>query len=588
MKKLYALLLTLFLTLTISSSYAQMINEFEPNPNGADPTDVTFELKGTPSAAFDLWILSIESDGFNGTVDRAANVTGSFDANGLATVMVPDLENPSFTVVLTDNFTGMIGDDLDGANDGTLDTSSLGTILDAVGISDSVSDDATLYGASLGGTDILYNGIFEPFLAFRDGTNDDWYNVVLDLTPDPDENKVFDATGTQLNPADFDLDPALTTFGSVNPSFTMTAGPNITISGTVGDLDYVFGMGPSAEDTFTVEATDLGADLIVTAPTDFEVSLSSGTGFASSVNISPDMSGAVATTTIYVRLQAMLAVGNYSGNVTASSAGALDRTIAVAGEVSPDVTCTASAGDIIITEIMQNPSAVSDTNGEYFEVYNTTGSAIDMNGWVISDAGTESHAIASSVVVPANGYAVLGRNADTMANGGLTLDYEYANIFLGNSDDEVILSCGMTVIDQVFYDGGPNFPDPTGSSMQLLLTAYNATDNDDGANWGEGIATYGDGDVGTPGAANDFVLSVDQLDNVNFSIYPNPTNTGYVTITSSSNDAMNVQVFDILGKQVKQTTLTNSSLNVSDLRAGVYIVKISQNNASTTKKLVIR
>ena len=94
---------------------------------------------------------------------------------------------------------------------------------------------------------------------------------------------------------------------------------------------------------------------------------------------------------------------------------------------------------------MQNPNAVSDTNGEYFEVYNTTGSDIDMNGWVISDAGSESHAIASSVVVPANGYAVLGRNADNMANGGLTLNYEYANIFLGNSDDEVILSKILTV-----------------------------------------------------------------------------------------------------------------------------------------------
>ena len=103
------------------SANAQLISEFEPNPAGGDPADTTFELSGMPSSSFDLWLLSLENDGFGGTVDRAANVTGMFDSNGLAVVMVPDLENPSFTVVLTDSFTGMIGDDLDTAGDGTLD-----------------------------------------------------------------------------------------------------------------------------------------------------------------------------------------------------------------------------------------------------------------------------------------------------------------------------------------------------------------------------------------------------------------------------------------------------------------------------------
>lgn len=84
-------------------------------------------------------------------------------------------------------------------------------------------------------------------------------------------------------------------------------------------------------------------------------------------------------------------------------------------------------------------------------------------------------------------------------------------------------------------------------------------------------------------------LSVDNSINLDqVSIYPNPTNTGSVTITSPNTDAMNVQVFDILGKQVKNETLTNNTLNVSNLKSGVYILKITQNNATTTKKLVIK
>ncbi|EDP71187.1 hypothetical protein FBALC1_01847 [Flavobacteriales bacterium ALC-1] len=223
MKKLYFLLFTFLIT----SSYGQMITEFEPNPAGTDPTDTTFELKGTPNAAFDLWIISIENDGYNGTVDRAANVTGNFDANGLAVVTTPDLENPSFTVVLSTAFTGSIGDDLDAADNGTIDTSSLGTILDAVGNSDSTADDTTLYGVTLGGANILHNGEFEPLLVFRDDNTGNWYNTVTINFGQPDEAvAVFDANGNSVDANIFDIDPTTgPTYGSTNPS-TATAGTN--------------------------------------------------------------------------------------------------------------------------------------------------------------------------------------------------------------------------------------------------------------------------------------------------------------------------------------------------------------------------
>ncbi|WP_178986712.1 T9SS type A sorting domain-containing protein [Winogradskyella helgolandensis] len=83
-------------------------------------------------------------------------------------------------------------------------------------------------------------------------------------------------------------------------------------------------------------------------------------------------------------------------------------------------------------------------------------------------------------------------------------------------------------------------------------------------------------------------LSVTNFNATTFSLYPNPTNTGSVSISSTNSDAISVQVFDILGKQVKNQTITNNTLNVANLKSGVYIVKITQNNASTTKKLVIK
>lgn len=245
-------------------------------------------------------------------------------------------------------------------------------------------------------------------------------------------------------------------------------------------------------------------------------------------------------------------------------------------------TCGA-VGSIIITEIMRNPNAAGDPEGEYFEVYNTTGAAIDMAGWTISDAGADSHAIAASLVVPAGGYVVIGNVATTIPS----LDYSYGtDMNLANGEDEIILTCSGNIIDQVYYGG--TFPNTAGAAMELSSSHLDSVSNDDGANWGEATTDIGNGDLGTPGAANDFSLSVAIIEASVFNVYPNPTNTGYVNITSKTNEVITVKAFNILGKQVISQTLTNNVLNVSKLQSGVYILQISQNGNLTTKKLVVK
>jgi hypothetical protein len=85
----------------------------------------------------------------------------------------------------------------------------------------------------------------------------------------------------------------------------------------------------------------------------------------------------------------------------------------------------------------------------------------------------------------------------------VSADYDYSSSFaLGNSSDELILSVGGLIIDEIWYDNGATFPDPSGASMSLSGDAMDVLLNDDGANWCEGVDAYGDGDLGTPGAEN--------------------------------------------------------------------------------------
>ncbi|MCK6519721.1 hypothetical protein L6R46_32255, partial [Myxococcota bacterium] len=71
-------------------------------------------------------------------------------------------------------------------------------------------------------------------------------------------------------------------------------------------------------------------------------------------------------------------------------------------------------------------------------------------------------------------------------NGGLTVDYVFTGMNLGNSDDEVeIVDGGGVVIDVVAWDGGPSFPDPNGASMTLDAGILDDLLNDDGLSWCE-------------------------------------------------------------------------------------------------------
>ncbi len=73
-----------------------------------------------------------------------------------------------------------------------------------------------------------------------------------------------------------------------------------------------------------------------------------------------------------------------------------------------------------------------------------------------------------------------------------------------------------------------------------------------------------------------------------FTMFPNPSNNGYVIITSKLSGAINITIFDVLGKQIVTTSLTTSRLNIEKLYSGIYIVKIEQGNASIIKKLIVK
>ena len=87
----------------------------------------------------------------------------------------------------------------------------------------------------------------------------------------------------------------------------------------------------------------------------------------------------------------------------------------------------------------------------------------------------------------------------------------------------------------------------------------------------------------------DVTLSSSSFDNINgLTMYPNPVSGGTLNFTSTANAAMSVQIFDLLGKEVLKSNVVNNTVNVAKLTAGVYVVKITEEGKTATRKLVIK
>ena len=111
-----------------------------------------------------------------------------------------------------------------------------------------------------------------------------------------------------------------------------------------------------------------------------------------------------------------------------------------------------------------------------------------------------------------------------------------------------------------------------------------------------GTATAGTGDIfidevrmgATYASVTGSILKEEQFEIAGLKVYPNPVSNGVFYVATDANAERTVSVYDILGKQVINTTTSNTAVNVSNLNSGVYIVKITEEGKTATKKLIIK
>lgn len=140
-----------------------------------------------------------------------------------------------------------------------------------------------------------------------------------------------------------------------------------------------------------------------------------------------------------------------------------------------------------VCEIMPNPAAVDDAEGEWFELYNEYGNEVELNGWRIKVGDSITHTIGISLSMAPGEYLVVGNNPDFATNGGVHVGYSF-DFSLDNQADTIILSNQTSFESDAVYDSSS--PIFEGVSIEL--------DGD----WAPATVVYGCYDRGTPGGPN--------------------------------------------------------------------------------------
>ena len=189
--------------------------------------------------------------------------------------------------------------------------------------------------------------------------------------------------------------------------------------------------------------------------------------------------------------------------------------------VVEDIPIEPEPGDLIFTEMMVNPNAVEDEYGEWVELYNTSGSTLDLAGYSFHDDGEDEWVFDRSVTVGPKSYLVICANTDADKNGGVPCDawfyrqpmgesppsgYGHGNgVAIANNDDELVLTSPYGLDIDVFdYNDTDSDPIQDGQGFGLDPTKLDGVLNDNVANWCTQTTPIGTGDDrGTPGIEND-------------------------------------------------------------------------------------
>ena len=264
-----------------------------------------------------------------------------------------------------------------------------------------------------------------------------------------------------------------------------------------------------------------------------------------------------------------------------------------------------TTSDIIFITELADPN--DNDAARYVEIYNGGTSDVDLTGWTLrryTNGNAEpqttgedltpigSLAPGAIAIIAANGTAfeaAFGMAADISAGSGGPAD--------SNGDDQIYITDASDTIVDFFgvpgEDGSGTDHEFEDGRAERKASVTQGTATWDVNEWNiDNDAGAGDGALDVDGGFDPGVwigadtAGVENESLVTLNMYPNPASD--VLNISSQSTINTVEIFNVLGQKVitMQVEDTSAEINVSNLNAGVYLIKYEINNSISTKKFV--
>ena len=565
MKKITFLILTLLLS---SLSFSQIvINEIDPDQTGTDDAEF-IELKSdNPNMVLDGYVVVL----FNGSSDEsygAYDLDGyTTDSNGffiLGNGSVPGIDINLAALQNGEDAVAIYQDDATNFSDGTLATNN--NLIDAI-VYETGNDSNSGLLSALGET-IVYdedangNKDTESIQRAQDGT----YCVGA---PTPNAVNINCSNICPLN----------VSVTSVVCDNSTTGTDTYTVTGTFqggGTETYTFNINAGTITSTDDPDTMTSGTIVVTGipeGTDFTYTITSATCNITNTITSPECEPSINV-----------------NSIADLRAGTLGDTYTLTGEAV--LTYQQNNRNQKYIEDATAAILIDDNSGNITTTYNVGDGITGITGELTSFNGILQFVPESDPGAPTSTGLAVTPQVITIAD------------FLANYEDyesEMIAFANVSFLEadgSTTFNTSTNYTLSNGSEQTTIRTNF----------WDE---TY-IGEVIPSGAINviglgaqydngtdpvlpqifatnvDATLAADNFTASAFTLYPNPTSNGAVAIQTETSGAVNVEIYNLLGKRALTAKNVNGNLNVSTLNAGVYLVKVTQNGVSSTKKLIVK
>ncbi|MEP5233860.1 MAG: T9SS type A sorting domain-containing protein, partial [Cyclobacteriaceae bacterium] len=412
---------------------------------------------------------------------------------------------------------------------------------------------------------------------------------------------------------------------------------------TIGSPDPLFqdiGFGPDfTTNSYVVSGKDLTADITVTPPTNFEVSIDESVWFTTdNPLVLTQSSGAVDLTTVFVRLNAS-AEGDYSGDIINATEGGEPVTVAVSGSAVaqvPELSLIAELNDF--SQNVSNPSAaqtyrvsgvnlkgaITVTATDNFEVSTDEGTTWAATATVTPEVRTITNATVyvrlnasalgtysgnivhtatdatevtlavSGEVIPDPGITVMGdftAFANSIGTASESQSYTIAGTNLA-SDIVISLPDGFEIsFNDELWLPSLSLEPLEGNVEEITLFirlngAAEGTYSGDVVHASDGVDAVSKAITGTTDA--NVLATASVLPSLN--VWPNPSSNYIVIERGDWSDAGQVTLYNLSGSRVSEylvkTGTAKMELDIRALPQGVYLIEYVSNNNTIKMKFI--